>query len=278
MPEHYSGHDIFISKDGTWHYDGFERSPERALKHIDVVFNGLHGEYGQDGKVQKLLDMLGMRYTGSGALASAISMNKALSKIAFEKNGIKTPYSMTVHSADPLKDKIQQAFKSFSLPIIVQPATGSASGGMSIVQNINHLLPAIEKAFSYSPTVLLEEYIQGKPASCAIADHFRGQKTYSFLPIETYPDRFSTDEKTDIQRLAQLVHQSLGLRHYSQTDMIVSPTHGVYVIKVNTLPEMTLNHIFHNHLKPLVQVLRKWSATLSNLLLIANNLYYIENV
>jgi D-alanine-D-alanine ligase len=261
LPEHYSGHDIFISRDGVWHKDGLARSPDRALKHIDVVFNGLHGEYGEDGKVQKLLDTLGVPYTGSGAFASAVGMNKALSKIAFEKHGIKTPFYTTVKNTDPLKEKIEYTFKHFVLPVVVKPSTTGSSVGVTIVRNFHNLEQAINKALTYSPTVLIEEYIQGKEATCGVVDHFRGEKAYSLLPVEIIqpvesdffdyeakyggksheicPGRFSRSEMEEIQRLAKHVHHSLGLRHYSRTDMIVSPTRGVYVLEVNTLPGLT---------------------------------------
>ena len=80
LPEEYIGHDIFIDKAGNWHFEGIRHEPKDILKKVDVVFNALHGEFGEDGKLQKLLDSFGVPYTGSGALGSAIGMNKVLTK------------------------------------------------------------------------------------------------------------------------------------------------------------------------------------------------------
>ena len=91
LPEKYSAKDIFISKDGEWHLDGRPVHHERIFRHIDVIFNALHGEYGEDGKVQQLLEAFGVPYTGSGVMASALGMNKILARRAFKGAGLKVP-------------------------------------------------------------------------------------------------------------------------------------------------------------------------------------------
>ncbi|MES2437035.1 MAG: D-alanine--D-alanine ligase [Patescibacteria group bacterium] len=261
LPEKYHGHDIFISKDGTWHRDGMEKSPERALAHVDVVFNALHGEYGEDGKVQQILDALALPYTGSGSMASAVGMNKILSKNAFTHHGLKTPYHTVIRHTDNLKEKVSYAFHHFFLPIVVKPATSGSSMGVSIVKNFNHLEEAFHNAFQYSDTVLMEEYIRGKEATCGVIDGLRGETHYILPPVEIihpshtdhfdyeskyngktqeiYPGNFTALEKAEIQRLAKLAHESLGLRHYSRSDFIVTPRRGVYILEVNTLPGLT---------------------------------------
>ncbi|MDQ3014942.1 MAG: D-alanine--D-alanine ligase [bacterium] len=261
MPEQFHAHDIFISKDGIWHKDGFERSPDRALSHIDVVFNALHGEFGEDGKVQKILDHISIPYTGSKAYESAIGMNKVLSKIEFEKHGIKTPQYIVVRKSDNREDKIAHVNQHFLLPVVVKPAMSGSSVGITIVKNIHHLEEALARAFAHSHQALIEEYIRGKEATCGVVDQLRGEPVYTLLPVEIIhpkeneffdydakysgksqeicPGRFSQGESAEIQRLAKQVHQVLGLRHYSRTDMMVTPTRGIYVLEVNTLPGLT---------------------------------------
>jgi D-alanine-D-alanine ligase len=261
LPEKYLGHDIFISKEGIWHRDGLEKSPERALAHIDVVFNALHGEYGEDGKVQQILDALTIPYTGSGSMASAVGMNKILSKKAFAHHGIKTPYHAVIKNTDNLQDKVKYAFHHFFLPIVVKPASAGSSVGVSIVKNFNHLEEAFRKAFQYSDTLLMEEYIRGREATCGIVDGLRGEKHYALPPVEIIhpkeneffdydakysgksqeicPGNFTPQEKAEIERMARIAHESLGLRHYSRSDFIVTPRRGVYILEVNTLPGLT---------------------------------------
>ncbi len=261
LPEKYQAHDIFISKDGAWHREGVERSPERALVGIDAVINALHGEYGEDGKVQQILQQLGVPYTGSDSLASALAMNKILTKQAFENHGIKTPYYAVIRRGDNVEEKTAYVFSHFLLPFIVKPASSGSSLGVTLVKNFNDLFPAIEKALAVSDSVLVEEYIKGREATCGVIDNFRNEKTYALLPVEIVqgkehdffnyeakygggteeicPGRFSEAEKQEIQKLARDVHEKLGLRHYSRTDFMVHPRRGIYALEVNTLPGIT---------------------------------------
>jgi D-alanine--D-alanine ligase len=261
MPEKYQAQDIFISKDGIWHRDGFERTPDRALSHVDVVFNALHGEYGEDGKVQQILDSLRIPYTGSDSTASALAMNKHLSKHAFKTHGIKTPYHTVIRRDDDVDEKLSHVFNHFFLPIVVKPATSGSSLGVTIVKKFTDLEAALLKALHISEAALVEEYIKGKEATCGVINNFRGEKIYTLLPVEIVhpkeheffdyhakyggasqeliPGNFSAQEKEQIQALAKKVHDAMGLRHYSRTDFMVHPRRGVYVLEVNTLPGLT---------------------------------------
>ncbi len=91
LPEKYSPVDIFIDKKGGWYIQGIPHEPHEAFKKVDAIFNALHGEYGEDGNVQKILDTFSIPYTGSKTVSSAIGMNKALAKNIFKSHGIKTP-------------------------------------------------------------------------------------------------------------------------------------------------------------------------------------------
>ena len=94
--EPYRPVDVFIDKEGVWHVRGIPMSPERALSTIDVVWNALHGQYGEDGTVQRILDRLGVPYTGSGALASGLAMNKATTKEMLAPQGVRMARSVTL--------------------------------------------------------------------------------------------------------------------------------------------------------------------------------------
>jgi D-alanine-D-alanine ligase len=200
MPEPYQAHDIFVSKNGIWHREGFERTPDRALSGVDVVFNAMHGEFGEDGKVQKILDTLGVPYTGSDAVASALAMNKNLAKKAFETYGIKTPYYTVVKNTDIVDEKLHYIFEHFLLPLVVKPASSGGSVGITVVSNFNTLEDALLNAFRISDAVLVEEYIKGPTTSVGVLNNFRGEPTYSLLP---YPGTFSDFEKQEMQRDGQ---------------------------------------------------------------------------
>lgn len=270
--EKYHPHDIFISKDGVWHLEGLEKTPGEILKKVDVVFNAMHGEYGEDGKVQAILDNFGIPYTGSGSLASALGMNKILAKQIFLSSGIKTPLHVTLNIRDNgLENQIMSIFKKFPMPVVVKPSATGSSVGVSVAHDFFELNEAIQKASQYSSDILIEEFIRGKEATCGVLNHFRGEHTYALLPVEIIPPpkngffdfdakysggsqevcpgNFTDDEKKEIQRLAVLAHKALDLKHYSRSDFIVSPKRGIYILEVNTLPGLTEQSLYPKSLK-----------------------------
>ena len=259
--DRYEVLDIFIDKDGVWHYLGTPIEPEKVFKKVDVIFNALHGAYGEDGTVQKLLDYFNVPYTGSTALASAIGMNKVLSKKVYKDNNLKTPLHSVISRKDNISEAVMKLFKSFPMPAVVKPANGGSSVGTSIAKTLAELETAVSDALKYSDTALIEEFIAGKEATCGVVDSFRNEPVYALLPIEIRkpaesaffdyeakyngqsqeicPGNFTTVEKQMIQKMAQEAHHALGLRHYSRSDFIIHPKRGIYILETNTLPGLT---------------------------------------
>lgn len=254
--------DIFISKEGVWHHLGAPIEPENVFKKVDVIFNALHGAYGEDGTVQKLLDTFAIPYTGSTALASAIGMNKVLSKGVYKNNNLKTPLHKTLTVNDDLATEIIKLFKTFPMPAVVKPANGGSSVGTAIAKTIADLEVAVTDALKYSDTALIEEFIAGKEGTCGVIDNFRNEALYALLPVEIgkskesafydynakyisntqeiiCPGNFTAEEKKIIQDMSKHAHKVLGLRHYSRSDFIIHPKRGIYIIETNTLPGLT---------------------------------------
>ena len=271
LSDKYIPMDVFVAKDKNWYVDGVAIAPEKVFRHTDVVFNALHGEYGEDGKVQQLMDHFGVKYTGSKALASAIGMNKVLAKEIFKKAGLKTPVFKVIKMGDKLEDLDHKIFRTFPMPAVVKPADRGSSIGVSIVRVLKDILPAIKKAREFSDTVIVEEFIKGKEASCGVVGNFRKEKVYPLLPVEILninghdffdydakysgesieicPGNFSKKEKETIQEMSLEVYKLLGLRHYSRTDFIINPKRGVYILEVNTLPGLTKESLLPKSLK-----------------------------
>ena len=257
--EAYEPRDIFIDRAGQWHVHGVAAQPERALRGVDVVFNALHGEYGEDGQVQRVLDKLAVPYTGSGAFSSAIAFNKQHTRDAAAKLDIKVAHGIVVETGDT-EATAHKLFRTFPHPAIVKPAAGGSSVGMTLVNDFLALEQALECAFAVSPKVLIEEYIKGREATVGVVDDFRGEKIYALPPVEIVPPpqsaffdydakyggqtlervpgNFSREEKEALTSLARSVHEGLGLSHYSRSDFILSKR-GVYFLEVNTLPGLT---------------------------------------
>jgi len=265
-PDKYHPHDILITKDGLWHMMGVAMEPSNILRQIDVAVNAMHGEYGEDGKVQQLLEAHGTPFTGSKSFPSAMAMNKGISKKFFLKHGLKTPIHVFVHKKDDIEERAIQIFKTFPQPSIVKPATGGSSVGVRVARTLRELKEALYEALGYSSMALVEEFINGREATCGVIDNFRGKKHYPLLPVEIIkpaksdffdfdakysgqsdevcPGNFTQEESEQLQRLAMIAHECLGLRHYSRSDFLLTPRRGIYILEVNTLPGLTEESLF----------------------------------
>jgi len=250
--EKYEPRDIFIARDGTWHLHGVGVAPERALYGSDVAFNALHGEFGEDGTVQRLLGQLGVPYTGSDATASATAFNKHLTREEAKKLGVKIAHGIVVDNPA----SAQQIFRTFPHPAIIKPVVGGSGQGSMVAENFVQLQHGLTQAFDFGPQVLVEEYIKGKDASVGVINNFRNEPTYALLP--TPHEMLSQKEKNELAAIAKKIHDGLGLSHYSQSDFIVSKR-GIYFLEVNTLPKLAKE-------SPLGRALHSVGAKLSDFL------------
>ncbi len=260
LPEdRYTARDLYIDKQGTWHERGVPTSPERVLPSLDSVIIGLHGEYGEDGGVQKLLERYGVPYTGSDSFASAVAMHKVLTKEKAMEAGLLTPKYYFVDEGADIEAAAAHITRNFHQPVIVKPVALGSSVGISIVGGYAPVYQAIENLMQYGG-VLIEEVIRGTEATAGVVERMRGEDIYMLPPIEIIPPphasffdravkydgstqeivpgRFSKVVNDELMRQAKLMHQVLGLRHYSRSDFIVSPK-GIYFLETNTLPGMT---------------------------------------
>ena len=258
----YKARDIFIDRQGNWHMDGQAISPADIIYRIDVAFNALHGTYGEDGKVQSLLESHGIPFTGSGSLGSAVGMNKSLSKKILKDHGIKSPFGIEISSKKILENPenvVRGLFNTFIMPAVVKPVASGSSVGVSVVSYYDKLAPALEEAARHSDMVMIEEFIPGIEATCGVIEGFRGHELYALPPIEIRPKNkffdfaakyageseeivpatFPHKIKSAIEDLARKIHRALGLRHYSRSDFIIHPRRGIIVLEVNTLPGLT---------------------------------------
>lgn len=269
--EKYHAKDIFIDLEGIWHVQGKAVEPVNVLRQVDVVFNALHGSYGEDGQIQRLMDSLGVRYTGSNALGSAFAMNKIRAKEIAKSAGLKTAGHVELAVSNTHGGDLIKAFRTFAPPLVVKPALSGSSVGVSLPRTFEEFEGAVRGAFEISPKVLVEEYIQGKEATVGVLEHFRTEPLYAMLPIEIVPKggssffdynakykgnseercpgNFSKEETAELSRLAKTIHEALGLRHYSRSDFIIHPKRGIYFLETNTLPGLTSESLVPKALK-----------------------------
>jgi D-alanine-D-alanine ligase len=268
----YDPVDIFIDREGNWHIDGLRIEPHHIVHKVDFVLNGLHGAYGEDGKVQNIFEHFGIPFSGSGSLSSSITMNKGLTKKIFKDHGIKTPYSKEYSRSEEmsLDDIARNIFFTFPLPGVIKPMSGGSSIGVSIVHAMNEIMDGLNEAYKYDNCIIIEEYIKGREATCGVIDEFRGQHIYSLPVVEIVPNksffnysskyepggvhkfvpaRFPHEIKKAIENISAKIHEIFGLRHYSRSDFIIHPKRGVYVLEVNTLPGLTNESLLPKSLK-----------------------------
>jgi D-alanine-D-alanine ligase len=255
--EKYEPRDIFIDRQGSWHLHGIPLAPERALRGVDVAWNAIHGEYGEDGRLQRILDALAVPYTGSRAHESTLAFNKHRTKEAVAEAGMRVAYGKVVEvpqSPDGRERLALELFRSMPLPLMVKPVIGGSSVGTTRVMHFHALPYALEQVLQVSERALVEELIVGTEATVGVIDDFRGQDLYALMPIEILPPpgrffdaevkyngqtiervpgNFTPEQKSELERLAKLAHKTLGASHYSRSDFIVSKR-GIYFLELNS--------------------------------------------
>jgi len=228
---------------------------------IDLVMLFLHGKKGEDGSMQGLLDLLNLSYVGSGVLASALAMNKGLSKEFFRNIGLKVPREMIIPQGE--EAGLHELFSTLGRPVVIKPIAEGSSIALRICSTEREAAEAISDIHTLGEAVLAEEYVRGIEVTCPVLgnrnpealpvieiipseEHQFFNYTAKYVPgasQEICPARLPVDIYGKVQEYAILAHRVLGCRHLSRTDMIVADR-DVYVLETNTIPGMTENSLF----------------------------------
>ena len=216
---------------------------------IDVAFIALHGRFGEDGTVQKMLEELKVPYTGSGIEASERALDKIKSKEIFLKYGLSVPKYLVMG-----KGMAIPPVETLGWPIVVKPPLEGSSIGLSIVNSVPALEEAIEKAFKFDSRVLLEEYIDGRELTVGILDDkplpvieiVPKNKVYDYEAKYKSPDTeylvpapLEKAVSLKAQKLAWAAHMALGCRSMSRVDIMADKDSNLFILEVNTIPGMT---------------------------------------
>ena len=217
----------------------------------DIVFMALHGENGENGKIQAAFDLFGIRYTGTGYLGSALAMNKGMAKQLFLENGIPTPRGTSLKRGEDAA-KIETCGIHF--PCVVKPCSGGSSIGVSIVHDKAEYEQALKEAFRWENELVIEEYVKGREFSVGVID-FQALPIIEIAPVEgfydyknkykagstveTCPAELSEQITKEMQGYAEKVAEVLGLNTYSRTDFLLDEEGRILCLEANTLPGMT---------------------------------------
>ena len=244
------GHDVLeVDAAAT---DFIERVRDAAP---DAVFICLHGRYGEDGTVQGLLELLDIPYVGSGVLASALAMDKVMSKYFFEHAGLPTPDYVVLRCGDTVD--IAEITRELGDRTVVKPANEGSAIGVTIAHAPHELPAAIDEAFIHDDTVLVERFVAGveitvgvlgneNPAALPTLEIVPENEFYDYdakyvpgLSRHIIPARVSDEINAECSRVALAAHLLLGCRGMSRTDVIVAEDGSIQLLEVNTIPGMT---------------------------------------
>jgi D-alanine-D-alanine ligase len=218
---------------------------------VQIVFIALHGGHGENGALQGYLEVMGIPYTGSGILASALAMDKEASKKIFQYHGIPVPRFRIVHRDDRAAD---MGTIDFGKPWVIKPSTEGSSIGVHIVKNDHEVEAALGDAFRYGSTIIVEEYIKGKEVQIGILGRtpLGGVEVRPSLEFYNYeakytpgltkyilPPEVGGDEYETLKTTALLAHNAIGCSGATRVDLILAGDGKAYVLEVNTIPGMT---------------------------------------
>ncbi|MDD3172529.1 MAG: D-alanine--D-alanine ligase [Herbinix sp.] len=212
----------------------------------DIVFLALHGENGEDGKIQAAFDLMGIKYTGTDYTSSAIAMDKAISKEIFSVYQIPTPRGIHV--------KKDEAYEWNLYPCVVKVCNGGSSVGVSIANTVSEMETALKNVFAYGNEVIIEQYIKGREFSIGVIDgkalpiieiapligfYDYKNKYQAGSAVETCPAQLSDDITVQMQNIAEDVFTALRLKTYARMDFILNEANEIFCLEANTLPGMT---------------------------------------
>lgn len=214
----------------------------------DAVFMALHGANGEDGKIQACFELMGIPYTGSDHVSSAMAMDKGITKDIFRANGVPTPEGFRV------KKEETDIRKPVAYPCIVKACCGGSSVGVTIARDEAEYEKALKEAFRYDPEAVVEQFVEGREFTCAVMDgkalpiveiapkegfYDYKNKYQAGSTVETCPAELDTEKTAEMQHIAENAFKALRLKNYARMDFMMSKTGEIFCLEANTLPGMT---------------------------------------
>ena len=213
----------------------------------DVVFMALHGECGEDGKIQATFDLFGIKYTGTDATSSAMCMDKAITKDIFKAYGVSTPQGVHFTKDNPVMEPVV-------LPCVVKACCGGSSIGVTIAHTKEEYQAAVKDTFRLGDKIVVEQYIKGREFSVGVMDgkalpvieiapicgfYDYKNKYQAGSAIETCPADISKEAAEGMQKCAETAFAALRLKNYARMDFMMDEEENYYCLEANTLPGMT---------------------------------------
>lgn len=237
---------------------------ERALADLKTegfarCFIALHGRHGEDGTMQGALELLGIPYTGSGVMASAIAMDKVMTKRVWLAEGLPTPRWVRLAADEQQRERVRSVPDELGLPLIVKPPREGSSIGVTKVHGYSEMQDAVQLAARYDPDVLCEEFIEGEEVTCPVLGEGADARALPVVRIQPpeagydYQNKYFTDEvrylcpsglpeaeECEIQRIVVAAYRALGCRGWGRADLMIrARDRQPFLLEMNTSPGMT---------------------------------------
>jgi len=274
-PEQYTGLPVFISKQGRWtigdapECDAFDALPALRDAGVDCVFVALHGGFGEDGRIQGMFDVLGLPYTGSGAAACALAMDKVRCKAVVSQQGVRCAghLALDLHTWKADSDAVTQAVsEGVQFPCIVKSAHGGSSLGLEVAETVFEFAEKVERVLRHDPQVMVEQYVSGREVTCGVLD---AEASFQIRPLpiteivpknkgrfwdyeakytpgateEITPADLQPELASEVMDIAAHVHEIVGCRGWSRSDFILTDDGPVW-LEVNTVPGLTETSLY----------------------------------
>ncbi len=263
--------DMLLDKGGILHIKGVPSDLEKTRHTVDLVWNALHGDFGEDGNLQKLLDNYEIPYLASSFASSALSFDKVRAKEHAKSLGIKTPTYISLKNdlSTSTKEIVSSIYKNMAPPWVIKPIYGSSSINTFFAFTLSELFDVVEKIFDNKDKFLVEQYIFGTEVAVGVIENFRNKEKY-ILPIvdiktgdrevlspETrlrgnyvsLPSILKIQNKEEINKLAEMIHSTLGAKDYSQSEFVVDRFGNVWFLEIDTHPNLYEGTPFQESLK-----------------------------
>ena len=230
---------------------------------FDRCFIALHGRHGEDGTVQGALELLGIPYTGSGVMASAIAMDKVMTKRVWIAEGLPTPRYVRLAPGEQSRERVIAVPDAIGLPLIVKPPREGSSIGITKVAGYSGMVDAVALAAQYDPDVLCEEFIEGEEVTCPVLGEGDAAHALPVIRIQApdgaydYQNKYFTDvvkylcpsglpasEEAEIQRIVLAAYRTLGCRGWGRADLMIRASdRKPFLLEINTSPGMTTHSL-----------------------------------
>jgi D-alanine--D-alanine ligase len=266
-PDEFIPLDIFIAKDGVWHLHGKPIDPREVIKHADVVWNTLHGEYGEDGAIAHFIQTMGIPYIGSSPYTTSVTNNKELAKEHFRRLGVSTPESLVIEEGGDENDQALKVLRTIAPPWIIKPLKGACSYNVQLARTYSELVLALTHQKETYGDILVEQYIQGRELHLGLIQGFREHDMYETMLVEVHtnepflssdmravgnythsiPKDIRGEEKDALIASAKMICTELGIQGCTSFDFIKT-NRGTYLLEVDDIPELHKEGIFQKSL------------------------------